>query len=338
MRSFPSKSSCLAVAAMTASLICLAGSLAWAWQNQTPPRTARDIDRVELEDQPVQENGWLTLSKCQVKLIDSVTLAPDRPGVIASVKPEEGDSVRKNQQIVLLKDEVAVAMLNVAKKKAENDVQIRYAKAAAVVAELEHEKMVEANRKVLGAFPAIDVEKAKLNWEKALLQAENAEHDFAVLKLEVAKAEEELKSFKVEAPFDGKVRRILKREGEAVRQGDPILELVSIRRVKVEGYLPIEDADNVKPGDAVQVQVDIPNRDLPIEKKTFEGKVVFIDPQVSPVTYGARVWAEVQNPSEEGLKEGMYTKMKILHGPRGAAKANGAKPIRNDIKQTGGSK
>ena len=326
MRSFPSKTSCLAVAAMAASLIAIGGSFGWAWQNQTSPRTTRDIDRVELDDQPIRENGWLVLSKCQVKLIDSVTLASDRPGVIAYVEPEEGDSVRKKQQIVLLKDEIAAAMLNVAKKKAENDVQIRFAKAAGEVARLEYEKMLDANRKVLGAFPAIDVEKAKLNWDKAVLQAENAELEFSVAKLEVAKAEEELKSFKVEAPFDGKVRRILKREGEAVRQGDPILELVSTRRVKVEGYLPIEDVGNVKPGDTVLVQIDIPNRDLEIEKEIFEGKVVFIDPLVSPVTHAARVWAEVHNPGER-LIEGLYTKMKIQHGPRGTAKTAGAKAI-----------
>ena len=326
MRSLPSKSSCLAVAAMTASLIGLAGSLGWAWQNQTSARPARDIERLESEDQPVRGDGWLILSKCQVKLIDSVTLASDRPGVIASVEPEEGDSVRKKQPIVLLKDDIAVKMLNVAKKKAENDVSIRFAKANAVVAKLEYEKMLESNRKVSGAFPAIDVEKAKLSWEKALLQAENAELDFSVLKLEVEKAEEELKSFKVEAPFDGNVRRILKREGEAVRQGDPILELVSTRRVKVEGYLPFEDVGNVKPGDTVLVQIDIPNRDLDIEKEVFEGKVVFIDPLVSPVTHAARVWAEMHNPGER-LIEGLYTKMKIQHGPRGTAKTAGAKAI-----------
>lgn len=107
-------------------------------------------------------------------------------------------------------------------------------------------------------------------------------------------------------------------------QGTPILELISTRTVKVEGYLPIEDVWSVKRGDVVEVQIDIPDRDLAIENEVFQGKISFIDSTVSPVTHGARIWAEVQNPDEK-LIEGLYAKMTIKHGRRasGAAKNSG---------------
>ena len=117
------------------------------------------------------------------------------------------------------------------------------------------------------------------------------------------------------------MRRILKRKGEAVRQGDPILELVSVCRVKVQGYLPIEDRWTVKPGDTVQVQIDIPGSDLAIEKEIFEGKVIFVDPTVSLVNQSCRVWAEVKNPDER-LIEGLYAKMKILHSKQSDVTVN----------------
>ena len=149
------------------------------------------------------------------------------------------------------------------------------------------------------------------------------------------KAAAELRTCRIEAPFDGKVRKVFKHKGEAVAQGTPILELISTRIVRVEGYLPVEDLWSVKRGDPVEVRIDFPDRDLEIEKEVFHGKVYFIDPTVSNVTHRARVWAEVQNPDEK-LIEGLYAKMTIQHGRRAAGtakKTSGA----TGIKQTGGT-
>lgn len=331
---FPSKWVWLAATTLSAGMLVSTGNFTQAWQNPRQPRTVERVDDLEAEDLPVKRGpGWVELPKCHVKLIDSVILACDRPGVIAFIEPEEGDSVRAQQQIAGMKDELAVALLEVAKIKAENDVHIRFAKVSADVSKKEYEKNVLANKKLDGTIPEVEVQRSLLAWQKAILQGEQAEHEMKISALERAKSEEELKTFKVEAPFDGKVRRILKRKGEAVRQGDPILELVSTRRVKVEGLLPLDDYWNVKPGDTVSVQIDIPDRELEIENEVFEGKIIFVEPTVSPVTHGARVWAEVQNKGER-LIEGLYARMKIKHSQRGAA----AKPVNSGIKQAGGNR
>ena len=332
MRFFSSKWSWLAVAALATGVIVAGGSFSQAWQNA---RSQRNNDDSETDDQPEHGPGWVLLHKCHIKLVDSVVLASDRPGVIAYMEPKEGDEVRAQQQIVGFKDEVAQAILNIAKKKAESDVQIRFAKVSAEVGRVEYEKNLEANRTVKGTVTAVEVERSRLNWQKAILQGEQAELEQAVAKLEVEKAAEDLKTYHIEAPFDGTVRRILKQKGEAVAQGTPILELVSTRVVKVEGYLPIEDIWKVKKGDAVEVQIDIPNRDLEIEKEVFAGKVLYVDPTVSQVTHGARVWAEVQNRGER-LVEGLYANMKIKNGPRGTVQGAETKPSASGIKQTGG--
>lgn len=340
MRAVFSKPSWLVVAGLSAGLILAGSSLTQAWQN--PSSKARlgagqPLDDHGTEDLPERGPGFVTLKRCAVKLLDSVVLASDRPGLIAFVEPKEGDDVRKDQNIVFLKDEVAVALYNVAKQKAENDVNKRFAEASAAVAKAEWEKMLESNRKVPGSIPSTEVERARLNYIKGQLQGEQAEHELVVAKLEMEKAAAELKTYKIEAPFDGKVRKVLKHKGEAVTQGTPILELVNTRAVKVEGYLPIEDLWNVKRGDPVEVQVDIEGRDLEIEKEVFQGKVYFIDPTVSQVTHGARVWAEVSNPGEQ-LVEGLYAKMTIKHGRRGGtAKANSPKSA-SGIRPASGTK
>lgn len=339
MRVFTSKSSWLTVAVLSAGLFVAAGNFTQAWQNQparTRPNANLKLDDAEPEEQADRSvPGQITLQKCAVKLLYSVVLASDRPGLISAVEPKEGDAVRKAQEIVFLKDEVLVALLNVAKQKAENDVNKRFAEKSAAVGKVEWEKMIQSNRAVPGSITAIEVERAKLNYEKALLQGEQAEQEQIVAKLEMEKAAAELKTCRIEAPFDGVVRKVLKHKGESVAQGTPILELISTRTVKVEGYLPVEDLWSIKRGDPVQVRIDFPDRELEIENEVFEGKIYFIDKTVSPVNYGARIWAEVQNPDEK-LIEGLYAKMTIKHGRRqGTAKK--VAPA-SDIKQAGVTK
>lgn len=319
----------LTVATLSIGVSVVGINITQAWQNQNPrPRTNTNPqpDAADSEVQVIRVPGEVTLLKCSVKLLDSVVLATDRAGLIAFVEPKEGDDVRKDQEIVFLKDDDLVALYHIAKAKAENDVNKRFAVASAAVAKAELEKMLESNRKVPGSIPATEVERARLHLAHTVLQGEQADHERAVAKLEVKKAAAELKASKVEAPFDGIVRKVLKQKGEAVMQGTPILELISTRTVKVEGYLPIEDFWNVKRGDVVEVQIEIPNRNLAIENEVFQGKVSFIDSTVSPVTHGARIWAEVQNP-EEKLIEGVYAKMTIKHGRRIGSIAQPAAPV-----------
>lgn len=338
MRAFSSQGTWLTVAALSAGVLVAGGNFTQAWQNQNPrPRSnsTLQLDDTDPAEQVTRAPGAVTLPKCAVKLLDSVVLASDRPGLISHVEPKEGDEVRKDQEIVFLKDDALVAIYEIAKEKAENDVNKRFADASAAVAKAELEKMLESNRKVPGSIPSTEVERGRLNVIKAQLQGEQAAHEQQVAKLEAKKAAAELKASKVEAPFDGKVRKVLKHKGEAVTQGTPILELVSTRTVKVEGYLPVEDLWSVKRGDPVEVQIDFPERVLDIENEVFEGKVYFIDPTVSPVTHGARIWAEVQNPNEK-LIEGLYAKMTIKHGRKAGGTAK--KAAMSGIKQTGGTK
>ena len=53
-----------------------------------------------------------------------------------------------------VEDETLVALFNVAKQKAENDVNKRFAEKSAAVGKAEWEKMLEANRKVPGSITA----------------------------------------------------------------------------------------------------------------------------------------------------------------------------------------
>lgn len=97
-----------------------------------------------------------------------------------------------------------------------------------------------------------------------------------------------------------------------MRHGDEVLELVSTNRVKVDGLVDIQDTWKFHVGTPVEVHLDIPGLRLPIENKTFHGKVTFVDVEVEPIHGKAiRVWAEVENP-DNLIKAGYMATMKIL--------------------------
>lgn len=251
----------------------------------------------------------IEIVKCAIRLLDEVTLASDRPGIISFVKPREGDTVREGDLVAGLQDDVAKATLAIAAFEAESDIEIRYSEKASQVAEVEHQKALEANRTVK-AIPEVEVLRLKLAAEKTLLELESARHKQAVSRLKRDEAQAQLDTLSIKAPFSGVVTVVHRAKGEAVKQGDQVLELVSTDKVRVDGLVDIRDVWNIKPGVEVEVRLDIAGAELEVEKQTFRGRLMFIDVRAEPVSQAVRVWAEVDNP-DNLLRAGLFAKMTI---------------------------
>ncbi|MGE5194480.1 MAG: efflux RND transporter periplasmic adaptor subunit [Deltaproteobacteria bacterium] len=279
--------------------IIVAGAAASAWSgSETAPRGKGSPRSVRVE-------------QCTVKLLDEVVLACERPGVLGNIAVREGDTVREGQLLASLKDDVARAALAVAEAEAESDVDIRFAQAASGVAQLEHERMVEANRRVPQTIPEIEVRKAGLAAEKTVLEIEKATQNRKVHLLKRDEAAVQLTTYRIEAPFEGFVTRVHFSKGASVKQGDPVIELVSTKKVRVEGEVALSDLTFVRPGSRVSVQLDGP--DVPAEagNKSYPGKIVFVDVKSTKVEHKIRVWAEVDN-LENSLRGGLLATMTIL--------------------------
>ncbi|MBS0203220.1 MAG: efflux RND transporter periplasmic adaptor subunit [Planctomycetes bacterium] len=254
----------------------------------------------------------IDVAQCRVALIDRVTLASARAGVLAFVEARESDRVRAHQIVAGLDSSVAEASLAVARQKGSSTVERRMARKMIELSQAEYDKAIEANQKVKGGgvFGDIDMRRMKLSVDKSVLQFEFAEQEILVHTLTARQIETELKTYSVEAPFDGIVTRVHRSKGEAVSAGDPLVEVVNLDRVRVEGYVGIVDGLRIKQGATVTVQLDLPDVDLPEEQITFSGKLVFVDVGVEPVSGQIRVWAEVPNP-DGILRSGLPAHMKI---------------------------
>ena len=78
--------------------------------------------------------------------------------------------------------------------------------------------------------------------------------------------------------------------------------------------MPLDYAYRVKEGQIVEIQPRLRSgrgEPLPIEKKRFRGKIMFVDPQIQPVAETAvRIRAEFENPGD--LRPGLMVQMTIF--------------------------
>ncbi len=260
----------------------------------------REIEAVEVKN-------------ARVMLIDRVTLASPRAGVLAFVEPREGDTVESKQVIASLDAEVAKASLMIARHKAASTVDRRFAKKVIDLSQAEYKKAQQANNNLTGGgvFTDIDLQRLQLTVDKSTLQLEQAESDARINMLSVDQLTAELNSYAVVSTFGGIVTKVHRSKGEAVGLGDPIVDVANLDRVKVEGFVGVQDGLRIKPGAAVVVRLDLPNLKLEEERREFKGKLVFVDVGVEPISGQMRVWAEVPNP-DGLLRAGLPARMTIL--------------------------
>ena len=129
----------------------------------------------------------------------------------------------------------------------------------------------------------LSIEKATKDMDVAALQA-------GVSQAELDAAVGRLARRQIVAPLDAIVVELKPHEGEWVQAGDPIMRLVRLDLLRVEGLL---NAKNYRPSEIqdrpVQVVVTLAHG----QTETFSGKIVFVKPMIEGRKFLVR--AEVQN-------------------------------------------
>jgi RND family efflux transporter MFP subunit len=248
-------------------------------------------------------------------------LATDRPGVIATVVPTEGDYVEEGDLLVSLRAEEAQALLEVAKQEASTNVNKRFAEAQLRVSQAELDKALIANRKYPDAVSQVELDRLEFTRDRAELQIEQAIHEEELADLRVHEAQARVEASEIRAPFSGFVTEVEKSVGEAVRQGDPLLRICRTDVVKVEGYVSVAQAGRLKRGMPVEVFLDSAEV---YEPDPHRGTLHSVDVKVDPVNQLVRVWAEVPNPNNV-LRAGLFARM-YIELPEGAPPAPADEP------------
>ncbi len=280
--------------------------------------------------------GQVTLTQCLVSLVAEAQVPAQEAGILVEVTAREGQQVAAGERLARIDDsqtlsahQVAALKLDMARERSANNINVRYAQAASDVARVEYEQAWKANQKSSGTIADSEIRRLYLSDRKALLAIEQAalEQRLAALEAKVYEAEATAASVDVQrrqinSPLDGVVVRVNRRQGEWVQPGDPVLHVVRMDRLRIEGFLGATDvrdrdgrvtAKGYPPahihGRPVTVTVELAEG----RRETFQGKVVFVSPMVQAGSE-YRFWAEVVNRREDDqwlLLPGMTAEMTV---------------------------
>ena len=271
-----------------------------------------------------QTPGYIALSGCYVTIVEEAQISARDAGMLVSIEMRHGGVVEKGMKLAQIDDAAAVAQkrgaaleLLVAKAEAENDVEIHEAQAQAEVAAAEVVESEWVNRKQKGAVPETQLRRKRLLRERARLRVDVARlnHRVAGLTADVRGAQVDLAQLQVDrrvvsSPIDGRVEQVYKQVGEWVSIGDPIMRVVRLDRLRVEGFL---DASEYSPdqvdGRPVVVEVTLERG----RRERFTGRIEFVSELVEAGEF--RIWAEVDNRRTPGghwlLRPGLEAQMAI---------------------------
>ncbi len=272
---------------------------------------------------PPQTARIVRLEKCRIELLQTriLKVGASQTGILEFVEPGEvGKKVEAGMTVARIRDDVMQEKLKAAQKRVESDIEVRYAIASNRVAE----EMYKNALQHAGSYSAAEVMERKLEAEKTRLQIEKAKNDRMLAGLEQGEIEAEIRNFEMKAEISGEVAQILKKKGEAVRQGDDIMEIIDISEIRAIGHVPTRYQSLITKGDTVRVRLLPPKEGEPVPfDNVFEGKITFIAPRVSRVDQTFEIYATIRNQIDANgnyiLKEGTHTEMAVLVGPEAGA-------------------
>jgi multidrug resistance efflux pump len=281
-----------------------------------PVARAQRIAPADLESDPA--NAF-------IKAINSVRVPSEVQGKITKMKVGEGDYIEQGDVVAVIDDSQAALTLELrlaeeteARLNAENDVNLRDAKNSEQTAIAEYKSYAKLESE--GATPFWEMEKKRLEADRATLRIELAElqqnvaqSQHAAKKFERQLAELEVARRQVAAPFAGFVENRVAQLGEWVQPGSPIVHLVQLDQLRVEGYLNgFAQPGRVAPGAPAVVEVFVAQD----KRHRLEGKLGFVSSEMD-VNQRYRVWVDIPNVRQAGsesdwlIKPGMRATIQL---------------------------
>ena len=272
------------------------------------------------------------ITHCFVSLIDDIQVSAQEEGLLVEmqtedgrrVRIEEGQLVQQGALVAQLDDRqarlqlgAALAELQAAKARADDEIEVQYSQAAHAVAGAELAAAQSINRRVTGSKSSSEIRRLELTAERSRLQIDRSkmERRIAALTAEVNQAavdaaKEAIYRRRVASPVDGMVVTVFKKPGEWVQAGEPVVRVARINRLRIEGFVSAAEYNASElAGRSVSVHTQLARG----RKLELPGRVTFVSPLVQAGNR-YRVRAEVENREEQGqwlLRPGMPAAMTV---------------------------
>lgn len=207
---------------------------------------------------------------------ESVTLRPEVAGRISAIAFQEGHRVAKGALLVQLDPAVPQA-------------EVQQARANLTLAKTKYNRAVDLAKSNFISGQAKDEADNNLKISEAALQL----------------VEAKLAKMAIHAPFSGIIGLRSVSMGDYVKEGADLVNLESIDPLKVDFRVPEVYMRQVQVGQALQVQLDA------LPGKTFEGRVLAVNPLIDAAGRAVVIRAVVRNP-DTSLRPGMFTRVRLI--------------------------
>ncbi len=265
---------------------------------------------------------------------DEVTLANETPATIEKILVDMGDRVQRGQLLIKLDErearlevERAAANLQAAQEALSrarqmldwNRANVERSQAVLSDAQINLKRFQDLLSD--GAISASQRDSAQMQYDVGIASlraneaqfesdraaAKNAEANVEQARTTLELARKRLKDTDIVAPLDGLVRKRLVNMGETYKEKTPLMSLVAIQALKLQGEVPERFAPQLSGGRPVRVEVEAyPGR-------TFAGTITRVSPAVDVESRTFTVEASVPNPGGV-LKPGFFAKASIITG------------------------
>lgn len=293
------------------AVICLLAACGGDNAKKSDQQTAKPPVAVETQVASVADltDGIEVTGSLEPKF--AVDVRTQIPGLVKQVFVNEWVRVKKGQPLV----SIDLAETEAQVKRAEAGIasaraNLSQIQVASTRAERELARLHKLKESGLATQQALDDARSELDAAGARVEAARAQ---------IRVAEEELRQGKarqakglVSAPIDGVVALRNVNVGDLASDaaaGKPIFRIVDNRLLNLTVTVPSSASSMVKVGQRLEFSVDS------LADKTFSGRVMYVNPELSAADRSLKVIAEVQN-FPETLKGGLFAKGRIITGTR----------------------
>jgi macrolide-specific efflux system membrane fusion protein len=255
-----------------------------------------------------------------LRAIDHVEVAASEYGKLSEAPARPGDRVERGTLLARIEDAEAQSernkadlQLRIARQKAGNAVDLKFAQKSHEVDKAELRRGQESLQRFPGSISASEMDRLRLSMERSELAVEQARHDrelagheAGVLEEELRIAESRLERRRIVSPIDGVVVEVKRQAGEWVQPGQTVARVLGLDRLQAEGFVTVRQTALLRVGAPATLTVVLPDE----RTAQFKGQVTFLSPEVDPVTNEVRVHVEVENTRHE-LKPGFRGRLII---------------------------
>jgi len=227
--------------------------------------------------------------ECLIEARQTVEIRSPVDGLLAEVRVQRGEVVRKGQVVVMLESGPEQAALAIARSRAAMTGPVEAAQARLEFARTKEKRQEELFQQNFVSSSALDEARTERKLAESELRV--AKENQTLAELEVQRAEELLRLRTMRSPFEGVVvdRYLDPGEFATTNIKEPVLKLAEIDPLNVEVVLPASMFGKIRKGDAGQVTPETSDR-------AFPARVSIVDPVIDGAsgTFGVRL--ELRNP------------------------------------------